>query len=106
MSSAWATTQPRSGDSRATSSLPRSADLAATVASVSGREVSAVEVPPERLTEIRVGAGVPEGYAEVLTSADEGIAPGELEVTTGDLERLIGRPPTTLREAVTEALAA
>jgi NAD(P)H dehydrogenase (quinone) len=82
------------------------ADLAATVASVSGRDVPAAEVTPEQLAGILVGAGVPEPYAQVLVSADEGIARGELEVTSGDLERLIGRPPTTLHEAVTAALAA
>ena len=80
------------------------ADLAATVASVSGREVTATEVSPEQLTAILVGAGLPEGYAQVLASADEGIARGELEVTSGDLERLIGRSPTTLHEAVIDAL--
>ncbi len=80
------------------------ADLAATVASVSGREVTATEVSSEQLTAILVGAGLPEGYAQVLASADEGIARGELEVTSGDLERLIGRSPTTLHEAVIDAL--
>ena len=82
------------------------ADGAATVSAVSGREVSAVEVSAEQLTGILVGAGLPEGYARVLASADEGISRGELEVTSGDLARLIGRRPTTLREAVTDALAA
>ena len=82
------------------------ADLAATVASVSRQDVPAAEVTPEQLAGILVGAGIPEPYAHVLVSADEGIARGELEVTSGDLERLIGRPPTTLHEAVTAALAA
>lgn len=67
-------------------------ELAATVASVSGREVTATEVSAEELTAILVGAGLPQGYAQVLASADEGINRGELEVSTGDLERLIGRP--------------
>jgi NAD(P)H dehydrogenase (quinone) len=82
------------------------AELAATVAAVSGREVTATELSPEQLTAVLVGAGVPEGYARVLADADEGIARGELEVTSNDLERLIGRPPTSLREAVSKALAA
>lgn len=81
------------------------AELAATVASVSGREVTATEVSAEELTAILVGAGLPQGYAQVLASADEGISRGELEVSTGDLERLIGRPPTTLREAIEQTLA-
>ena len=81
------------------------AELAGTVAAASGREVGYTEVSPEQLTEILVGAGLPRPYAEALVSADLGIARGELEVTSGDLERLIGRTPTSLREAVDGALA-
>lgn len=81
------------------------AELAATVAEASGRAVTYTEVPPEQLTQVLVGAGLPQPYAELLVSADLGIARGELEVTTGDLERLIGRTPTSLRDAVKAALA-
>ena len=81
------------------------AELAETVAAASGREVGHTEVSPEQLTEILVGAGLPRPYAEALVSADLGIARGELEVTSGDLERLIGRTPTPLRDAVDAALA-
>ncbi len=81
------------------------AELAATVADASRRPVSYTEVPPAQLTEILVGAGLPRPYAETLVSADLGIARGELEVTTGDLERLIGHTPTSLRAAVDASLA-
>ena len=81
------------------------AELAATVAAASGREVTYTEVTPEQLTGILVGAGLPQPYAEALVSADLGIARGELEVTSGDLERLIGRRPTSLRDAVDATLA-
>jgi NAD(P)H dehydrogenase (quinone) len=81
------------------------AELAAAVADASGRPVGYTEVPPDQLSQILVGAGLPQQYAEVLVSADLGIARGELEVTTGDLERLIGRPPTSLRDAVDASLA-
>ena len=81
------------------------AELAATVAAASGREVAYTEVTPEQLTGILVGAGLPQPYAEALASADLGIARGELEVTSGDLERLIGRRPTSLRDAVDATLA-
>ena len=80
------------------------AELAATVADASGRPVSHTEVSPEQLTAILVGAGVPQPYAEALVSADLGIARGELEVTTGDLARLIGHTPTSLRDAVDASL--
>ena len=82
------------------------AELASTVASESGREVAYTEVPPEQLTEILAGAGLPRPYAEALVSADLGTARGELEVRSGDLERLIGRPATTLRQVVAEVFAA
>ena len=81
------------------------AELAETVAASSGREVGHTEVSPEQLTEILVGAGLPRPYAEALVSADLGIARGELEVASGDLERLTGRTPTSLRDAVDSALA-
>ena len=81
------------------------AELAATVADASGRPVTYTEVSPAQLTEILVGAGLPQPYAEALVSADLGIARGELEVTTGDLERLIGHTPTSLRDAVDASLA-
>ncbi len=81
------------------------AEFAATVAEVSGRPVIHTEVSPAQLTEILVGAGLPRPYAETLVSADQGIARGELEVTSGDLERLIGHTPTSLRDAVDASLA-
>jgi NAD(P)H dehydrogenase (quinone) len=79
-------------------------DLAAAVAEASGRDVAYTDVPVEQLTEILVGAGLPRGYAEVLADADAGIARGDLEVPTTDLEALIGRRPTSYREAVAEAV--
>ena len=75
------------------------------MADASGRPVTYTEVSPILLTEILVGAGLPQQYAEALASADLGIARGELEVTTGDLERLIGRTPTSLGDAVDASLA-
>ena len=81
------------------------AELADTVADATGRDVGYTEVSPEQLTAILVGAGLPQPYAEALVSADLGIARGELEVTTGDLERLIGRTPTSLRDAIDASLA-
>jgi NAD(P)H dehydrogenase (quinone) len=81
------------------------AELAATVADASGRPVGYTEVSPDQLSEVLIGAGWPQQYAEVLVSADVGIARGELEVITGDLARLIGRSPTSLRDAVDASLA-
>lgn len=52
-----------------------------------------------------VGAGLPEGYAGLLASSDDGLKEGALLVESGDLSRLIGRPTTTLPEVLRAALA-
>lgn len=51
-----------------------------------------------------VGAGLPEGYAQVLAASDEGIKQGGLLTESGDLSRLIGRPTTSLSQAIKAAL--
>ena len=53
---------------------------------------------------VLAGAGVPAPMDAVLADIDRGIAAGELLVPTTDLETLLGRPATDLRQAVKEAL--
>jgi NAD(P)H dehydrogenase (quinone) len=53
---------------------------------------------------VLTGAGLHEAAAVTLADADRGLARGDLFVDSGDLSRLIGRPATTLREAVAGAL--
>ncbi len=80
------------------------ADLAAAISAASGTPVTYQDLPREQNKAALLAAGLPEGYAEVLADSDEGIAAGHLEVRTGDLARLIGRPATTLSDAVTASL--
>lgn len=80
------------------------ADVAEVVSAASGREVSYVHVSPAKLIEVLVGAGVPGPFAEVLADADQGIQRGDLEEASGELEELIGRLPTSLPQAVGDAL--
>ncbi|VVJ18253.1 NAD(P)H dehydrogenase (quinone) 2 (EC [Amycolatopsis camponoti] len=77
------------------------ADLAATITAVSGTPVTYQDLPAEQHRQLLVGAGLPEPVAAMLVDADRGIAEGELASTSGDLSRLIGRPTTSLTEAVT-----
>jgi len=42
--------------------------------------------------------------AAILADSDRGIAAGELLIETGDLRRLIGRPPATLAKVIAAAL--
>lgn len=51
-----------------------------------------------------IGAGLPEPFAAMLADGDRGLAKGELYVEGNDLEKLIGRPPTSLADAVRAAL--
>jgi len=81
------------------------ADVAAVVSAASGREVSYVDVPSAKLAEVLVGAGVPEPLAQVLADSDLGIARGDLEEPSGELEQLLGRQPVSLSQAVTGTLA-
>lgn len=78
-------------------------ELAATVTEVTGRPVTYTDVPAEDLTEALVGAGLPEEYAAILADCDLGLARGELYVDTTDLEGLLGRPATSLADALRAA---
>ncbi|MFJ6622646.1 SDR family oxidoreductase [Kitasatospora sp. NPDC091335] len=84
-------------------SLP---ELAAELAEASGKPVGHRNVTPAEHLDVLVGAGLPQGFAEVLVDVDAGIARGELAGTPGDLSRLIGRPTVPLAESVREALGA
>ncbi len=79
-------------------------EAAAVISEVSGQQVGYVDLPAEKYTEVLVGAGVPQPFAEVLADSDLGIARGDLDEPADDLSRLIGRPATSLRDAVTAAL--
>lgn len=81
------------------------AEYAAALAAESGTEVVYRDLPAEELTAVLTGAGLPGPYAAVLTDSDLGLARGELQVETGDLSRLIGRPTTAPVEAIRAALA-
>ncbi|MEW5536131.1 SDR family oxidoreductase [Streptomyces cyaneofuscatus] len=82
------------------------AEYAALLSEVTGKEITYKEVPAAAHQEILVGAGLPEGFAAILTDVDEAIARGRLAGTSGDLARLTGRPTTPLATTVRAALAA
>jgi NAD(P)H dehydrogenase (quinone) len=78
--------------------------LAEELSRQTGRQVGYTDLPAERYVEVLAGAGVPRSYAQVLADGDRGIAEGALDVDSDDLEKLIGRQPTTLAEAIRAAL--
>ncbi len=81
-------------------------DLADVVSRAAGRTVTYTDLPVEAYAQLLVEAGLPAPAAAVYADGDRGLAQGELLVATDDLERLLGRPPVSLQDAVTAAVAA
>lgn len=79
------------------------AELAAAISASAGKQVAYADLPVAEFARVLAGAGVPAGLAEVLADADLGMSRGEMYTDSGDLRRLIGRPPVTLAEALAVA---
>ncbi|WP_406689541.1 SDR family oxidoreductase [Saccharopolyspora sp. ID03-671] len=80
-------------------------EYAAELSRQSGKTVTYSDVPPETLKGILTGAGVPDGFADILVDVDvSAIAKGLLQGGTGDLARLIGRPTTPIADTIAAAL--
>jgi NAD(P)H dehydrogenase (quinone) len=79
------------------------AELAEAVSTATGRQVSYTDLPVEQYQAVLVGAGLPEPVAGVFADGDRGVAQGELFTDRDDLEKLIGRAPTSLSEALAAA---
>ena len=82
------------------------AGLAAEIGTQSGTPVTYRNLPAVEYANVLTGFGLPVGLATVLADADLGIARGDLTTESGDLRRLIGRPTTTLADAVRTGLGA
>jgi NAD(P)H dehydrogenase (quinone) len=80
-------------------------ELAATVSAVTGADVTYTDVPVEQFAQILEGAGLPAPVAGMFADIDRSVAAGDLFVEGNDLEKLIGRAPTPLAEAVAAAAA-
>jgi NAD(P)H dehydrogenase (quinone) len=72
------------------------AELAEVLSEVLGREVVYRDLSPAEHREALLSAGLNAGAADFAVGLEGNIRDGELEVTTGDLSRLIGRPPPPL----------
>lgn len=79
-------------------------ELVAEITKQTGREIVYRDLPVEEYAQALIGAGLPEPLARILADADLGLKRGELLTASGDLSRLINRPPTTLAEAVASGL--
>lgn len=80
------------------------AELAAAVAAATGKPIAYNEMPADKLSRALTDVGLPAEVAHVLSDVDIAVSAGELFTDSGDLSRLIGRPTTTLANAVADAL--
>ncbi len=82
------------------------AELAAELSRQSGKTIPYRNLPEADYRAALLSAGLPEWLASGLASWDTGAAQGALFDDSRQLSRLIGRPTTSLAEAVRQALAA
>ena len=75
-------------------------EIAQAVGTVIGAEVSYVNQSVEEYQQTLEGAGLPAEVARMIAGWDVAIAGGALETASTDLEDLIGRPATSLAEAL------
>lgn len=81
------------------------AEYAAEVARQSGTEVAYHDLPEDDYRNALVEAGLPEPVAAMLAQSDVAARRGALDDDSGDLARLLGRPPTPMPDVVADALA-
>jgi len=75
--------------------LLTTADQAATLASVLGRPVTTVDVPPDTLREQLLRSGMSEVYAEGVLGGTAYVRKGGNAVVTEDVRQVLGREPRT-----------
>lgn len=80
-------------------------EFAEALGAVLGREVPVQQVDDATYAEIMKGAGVPDFVVPMLVAIQADIRKGTLDVTSGDFEKLLGRPATPVAEALPQLVA-
>ncbi|ASS66963.1 MULTISPECIES: SDR family oxidoreductase [unclassified Paenibacillus] len=79
-------------------------ELASALGTVLGKEVPVQQVDDAAYADIMKGAGVPDFVIPILVGIQQGIREGALEIESNDFEKLLGRPVTPIREALTQVV--
>lgn len=80
------------------------AELAAEVSRQTGKTIGYTDLPEAEYAALLTSFGLPAGFAAILADSDTRAAQGALFDDSRTLSRLIGRPTTTLADAVKGAL--
>jgi NAD(P)H dehydrogenase (quinone) len=79
-------------------------ELVSVIGTVLGKEVAVQQVDDAKYAEIMIGAGVPDFVIPILVGIQKGNREGALEIESNDFEKLLGRPVTPIREALTQII--
>jgi len=74
------------------------ADVASILSEITGKKVNYVDAPKEVFVETLTRAGVPAVYIGLFAGFSEAIRQGEFDFHNNDLERLLYRKPTSLKD--------
>ena len=77
-------------------------ELAAILGTVVGKEVIVQQVDDAAYKEIMKGMGLPDFVVEMIAEMQQSISKGALDIESGDLEKLLGRPKTPIDTALGE----
>jgi len=80
------------------------AELAAEISRQSGKNIGYVNLPEAEYRNVLVKAGLPEPVAALLADSDTGVSKGALFDDGHQLNKLIGRPTTSLATVVAAAM--
>ncbi|NWQ44114.1 SDR family oxidoreductase [Bacillus sp. EB106-08-02-XG196] len=81
-------------------------DFAAALGVVLGKEIPVQQVSDEKYAEIMKGLGLPDFVIPIVVGIQESIRNGSLEVESNDFEKVLGRPVTPIKEALTHIVNA
>lgn len=82
------------------------AERAALMAEAAGKPLRFVALDEARLRRGMAQAGIPDAYIDALIDIERHFAAGDFDIVTGDVERLAGRRPASLREVLARHLRA
>ncbi|MBU9846783.1 SDR family oxidoreductase [Rahnella ecdela] len=80
------------------------AEFSAEIARQSGKKVDYVNLPEAEFAKALLGAGLPEGLANMLADSDAGAEKGGLFDDSHTLSKLIGRPTTPVKDVIAATL--
>lgn len=77
-------------------------ELAYELGAVLGKEIPVQQVSDEKYAEIMKGLGLPDFVIPIVVGIQESIRNGSLNVESNDFEKVLGRPVTPIKEALTQ----